>query len=321
MIASELYVSGVLTDVMIGSRLNRANSLSSKLFPVVKVDQQSGKYFEMPRGDAFRAQAQKRGDIQESAGMTMNIESKDAYTCEPYALHIDIGDYTYLRAGRTFDLDSAAARLTGDNVWLKREIEFLDKTFKTGKWSLDVTPSVKWDNPLATIWKDIRTRMTDFKERNGGLAANKIIFQERVWDAIQDNPDLMDRVKGGATTANPAQVTQENVARVLGLEEVVIADAVQTSTNPGQPTQTVSFVSGEHALLVHTAKAPGIFVPSAGYTFVWNDPLLGGTGPEGERVVRMRLDTKRAWRIESEANWDHRVLAPDLGVFFHDCLT
>ena len=54
--------------------------------------------------------------------------------------------------------------------------------------------------------------------------------------------------------------------------------------------------------------------PSAGYTFTWTGLL--GTAALGTTITRMRMEPKKATRIEIEQSFDQKLVAADLGRFF-----
>lgn len=316
-VPSDLYISEALTNVSVATDPNQDDYIAARLFPVVTVKQQAAKYWEYPRGEWFRSAAQIRGPGQESAGTSWQVISKDAYYCNLYSLHTDIDDFSRANAASNFNLDNDATKFLMNHIKMKREFDFLSKVYQPGVWATDITPTTKWDQPNATIYKDIRTQMTATKIKTG-KRPNKIVFQERVWDYIQDSPDMLSRVTGGAVVGNPARATQEDIAKVLGLQEVIVAGAIQNNGIEGQ-ADAFSFAPGQHALLLYSPPSPGLMQLAAGYTFVWTD--LYGIGPEGERVAKFRMEHLRSDRIEAEGNWDHRIIGSDLGVLFANVLS
>lgn len=317
MFASDVYVSQPLTNVSVSWRADTSEYISTRAFPVVRVKQQSAKYWEIPKGAWFRSAAQKRGRGQESALTEFLVESKDAYYCDLFSLATLIDDRDRANAGTIFELDKPATEFLTGQIELKKEQEFITNHFTTGKWTTDVTPTVKWDQSAATIFADIRAGSSTMKNLTG-KRPTKAIFQEHVWDVVQDMPDLVDRIKGASNNNDPAKVTTEQVATILGLDEVLIAGASSNTAKEGL-ADSFSLLAGKHVLLLHTPKTPAPMTPSAGYTFVWTD--LYGVGPEGERVAKMREDKKRSDLIEAEGNWDHKLMSADLGVLIHDVLT
>ena len=90
-------------------------------------------------------------------------------------------------------------------------------------------------------------------------------------------------------------------------------DAIENTANEGA-TNVHAFIGGKHALLLYTPATPGLMTPSAGYTFTWTG-LLGG-GALGTRISRMRVELRKADRVEIEMAFDQKQVAADLGYFF-----
>ena len=60
-------------------------------------------------------------------------------------------------------------------------------------------------------------------------------------------------------------------------------------------------------------SGPSLMTPSAGYTFTWKG-YLGGNA-QGIKIKRFRMEHIASDRVEAEATYDMKVVAPDLGVF------
>jgi hypothetical protein len=314
---SDSKFSEPLTNVSIGFTADASEYVATRVFPVVPVKKQSGTYYSHPRGEWFRTYAQVRGPGQETPGIMTKLAETGNYYCKVYGVHQKVDDFERANFGSVFDLDKQATQRAQNDLLLRRELDFLATYFVPGKWGLDSTPSPKWDAANATIIADIREAAEAIKTRTG-LRPNKLVVQEKVWNRILDAADIIDRIRGGATSAAPATVNAQLIAGILGLDEIIIAGAIQNTATPDL-TPNFSFAAGNHALLIHVPRAPGIFVPSAGYTFVWTE--LFGVGPQGERVLKMREDLKRCDRIEAELNYAHGLVAPDCGVLIRDVLT
>lgn len=70
--------------------------------------------------------------------------------------------------------------------------------------------------------------MTDRRrvEKKYGWAPDKLILGWNKWTDLVTNPEILARVSGGSTNANPAEVTKELIAATLGFREVLVGTAV-----------------------------------------------------------------------------------------------
>jgi hypothetical protein len=131
--------------------------------------------------------------------------------------------------------------------------------------------------------------------------------------ALRNHPDVVDRIK--YTQGQP--VSEEILARLLGIERVLVAAGVKNSAQEGLANSS-DFIAGNNALLVYAAQAPSLMTPSGGYTFVWS----GYTGAQdGRRIKRFRMEEYASDRIEVEASWDQKLVAGDVGAFFSGCVS
>lgn len=72
----------------------------------------------------------------------------------------------------------------------------------------------------------------------------------------------MNRVIYGGNTASPAMVTTKSLAAILGVDEVVVFDAIWNSANLGEKENT-GFICDENAmLLAYATSTPMIDEPT-----------------------------------------------------------
>ncbi len=235
-----------------------------------------------------------------------------------YALHKDIDDDVRANADEPLDMDRDATMFVTRQLLMKREQDFKAKYFAASTWTGsssggDVTPSIKWDASGATPINNITAQM-DAMEGNTGFAPNVLVLPKDVWTAIKNSADFLNRVK----TTSDKIVTIDLLARVLEIDKVYIAKAVQNTANEGA-TDALSYLYTDAALLVYAAPNPSIMQPTAGYTFSWNGRTK--TLGQGQRVSKFRHDLIKSDRIEAEMTYDQKLVAADMGVYFKSVLT
>lgn len=312
---SDVHINAPLTNLS-HAYTAELETVFDKLFPLVSVQKKSDTYYTYPKGNWRRLQARKRAPGTRSVGSGYTV-SNDSYNCDVYALHKMIPDQIRDNADSVFQLDAEATRFVTNQIMLKHEQEFCSTFFATSTWTgsttgSDITPGTKWDNASGDPLKDIRAQIRSMKDKTG-VRPNKICFGGRAWDVVLDNAAVIDRVKYGASNRDPAMTSKQIIASILGLDEVLVADEVQNTAEEGATDVLSPFVTGDTALLVHAAKAPGIMTPSAGYTFAWNRP---GAAANSMRVKRMRMEPEESDMVEGDSSWDSKIIAADLGVLF-----
>lgn len=321
---SDVHVNTPLTNISIAYTNELSEFIADQVFPNVPVAKQSDRYYEYTKDNWFRSEAQERAPSTESAGSGFNVDNTPNYFCKPVAVHKDIDDQVRANADAVIDPDRDATEFVTHQLLLKREIDWASKYFTTGIWTGstsggDITPSVLWDAGGSTPIGDIRAQITSVKKKIG-RRPNVLVLAEEVWDALADNADLLSRITGGSRTQDPALVLPELIAKILRLEKVLIAGAVQNTAVEGATLALNHILARQDALLVYAAPRPSLLQPSGGYTFSWKG-YLGAAGPQGQVMKRFRMEHLESDRVEGKMAYDQKLVAADAGCFFNNCIS
>ena len=141
-----------------------------------------------------------------------------------------------------------------------------------------------------------------------------MVLSPEVWDVIQDHADFLSRIR----TTTDQVVTTDLLARVLELDEVLIANALQDNNQEGA-ADDLDYIFGKNVLLAYAAPNPGLMQPSAGYTFAWTG--MFGSNAAGMRMKRFRMEAKASDRVEGESAYDHKLVAAECGAFFTNVIS
>lgn len=312
---SDVHVNRPLTDMSF-AYTGTLETVADKMFPVIPSQNKSDSYYTYDKGNWFRLQARKRAPGTESAGSGYDV-STATFNCDVIALHKDVDDQIRSNADPVFNLDAEAARFVTQQLTLKREKDFADAFFATSVWTGsstggDITPGTKWDNASGDPIKDIMLQI-DAMQGLTGIKPNKMCFGKYAWRVVLNNAAVIDRIKYTSSNDNPTMASQAALAKILGLDEICIAGAVQNTAAEGV-TDSLSYIfTNDSALLCHAAKTPGIMTPSAGYIFSWQQYLAASNSL---RISRFRMDELRSDRIEGEMAYVNKRIAADLGCLF-----
>jgi hypothetical protein len=320
---SDVYVVPGLTQLSVGFMQMPSSLIANVVAPSVQVATQSGKYIQYPRGYFFRDDMALRADGGESAGGGFAVDNTPTYFSDVWAWHTDIGPQVAANAKSPVDLDRAATMLCTNKALIRREKLFLSKFFTPGIWTTEFTGltsggggtaaanTLTWTDTGAFPIKAIKSQVKAF-ENLSGYMPTVAIFSRDLWDIFCEHPNVITRINAGQTPGGPAEITQQMVAAWLGLEKVLIARGVETTSKEGQ-TDTLGFMatSGQ-LLLLYVPPAPGLFVPSALYAFDWiADGLVGAYG---NAVSRWYNQDRKATRYEIEMATDMHLVSADLGL-------
>ena len=304
---SDVHVDAILTNMSVAYMQEAYAFVASRAFPQVNVQKQSDKYFTYSQGDFFRDQVQLRADGTQSAGTGYAL-STATYGCEVYALHKDIGDQVRANSDAPLDPDMDATRFLTQQMLIRQEVEWASTAFTTGIWGTDSTPGTLWSaansTPIADVEAGKNTVLT-----NTGYVPNTMIMSYKVFSALMDNADIVDRIK----YTSQDSVTEDLLARLFNVDRVLIMAGTYNTAAEGA-TDSFSQIGDRDALLCYTPANPGLMQPSAGYTMVWSG-LSAGMGTSSA-ISRFRMEAEKADRIEIEAAWDTKIVSSALGYFF-----
>lgn len=319
--SADSHVAQVITDWAI-AYANEATSYKCDLLsPNVPSSKREAKFYTYDKAPWFTDEMQKRG---EGAPVPMSgyTLSTTLFEIDTWSLGKPIDDQTRDNEDDILDSDEDAARFLMEKERIRREKAFAAACLATSKWATDVTGNTsvsdysadtvaQWDDADSAPLVDIATYKTRVKLATG-LDPNVLVLGRQVWDVLKNHADITDLLKGGATTANPAKVTQQAVASLFELEDIVVMDAVEnTATAPA--AMTGAFIAGKHGLLMHRNMNAGRKGATAVKTITWKRP---GTDARGFRMLKSAIDIHRDL-VEVESNFTVKICASDLGIFFN----
>lgn len=292
-----------------------ANFVYDQVFPKLLVDKQSDLYFKYQKDSFFRSDVGLRAPGTESAGTGFGLTT-GSYQAEVYSVHVDVPDQVAANADQPLNPMRDATELVTMQMQINFEQLWMSTYFKTGVWGTDVvggTNFTKWsDESGSSPIEDIRTGIQTVQS-NTGFKPNTLTLGTPVFYALLNHPDIVDRIKYGASPSSPAVVSAQAMAQVFGLDRVLIAGGVQANANENNPTQTYGFIAGSNALLSYSPPSPGIMRPSAGYSFYWRGVSEGLGTPFAVRDFYMQW--LKVTRVEAEAALAFSLVGSDLGYF------
>jgi len=324
---SAVHIDQPLTNITIAFLQNSTSFIADRVFPNVPVSKKTDKYYKYDREHFNRT-----GQVQERAPRTMSPRvgmavSNDSYTAKVYSISTDFDFETLANEDAALDIRAAGAQMLTHQLLIDREIKWADSFFKASVWSTDYTgvagtPTAgqvkQWsDYTASTPILDVTNAMRTVQLKSGGFKPNVMVLGKEVRDVLVNHPDILDRLNGGATVTNTALVTDAKLAEIFGVEEFLVMEAVQNTAKEGN-TEVNSFIGGKSAALYYRPRSAGLMVPSAGYTFTWNElDNASGYGIDTRSYTGDFLRVQGiAEMLEANMAYAHKVVAPEMGTFF-----
>ena len=302
-------VDPVLTNLLIGYMQAEERFVASRVFPNVPTDKDSGTYYIFEKkywlSDGMLPRAP--GDVYPMSGMGV---STDTYTTLQQALAQPIADEVRANSQLPMDLEQAAVMWLAQKNLIKKERAFAADFMVNNVWdNNDNNSATDWDDfSLGDPVSDIKTARRTISNATG-KKANTLVCGLIVADALENHPDIIDRVK--YTRAATEAEMKSAMAAMFGLANYWVAESSYNSANEGQ-TFSASAIIDDDALVCSVDPSAGIFGATAGKTFSW---LPGG----GEGIIiNTRVDERDSDLIKMKAQWDQKAVATDLGYLFID---
>ena len=321
---SAVHIDAPLTNLTVAFLQDANGFIADRVFPKVSVTKKTDKYYIYNRADFNRTgQVQARAPRTQAPRVGMTL-SQDTYSADVYSLATDYDFFTLANEDAALDIRAAGAQMLTHQLLIDREIKWASSYFAGGIWGTDwdgvaSSPSsvqvIQWSDytnstPIADVTKIMRT----VQLKSGGFKPNVMVVGKEVRDVLVNHPTILARLNGGATVTNPALVTDAKLAEIFGVEEFMVMETVKNTAAEGL-TESNSFIGGKLAGFYYRPRSSGLMIPSAGYTFTW-DELEGASG-HGIAIKSYRGDYLAidgiAEVLEANLAYDHKVVSSDLG--------
>lgn len=320
----DLHVNTLLTNVSVAYMNEEANFVADKVFPIIMVDNQTDIYAKYNKDAWFRDQGERmrRAPGTKAARTGWTIDNTNSYRCLNEAIGTTIPDEVRGNADSVYNLDADATRLITSQQMIRRERLWASRYLATGKWTTNKNGSANTD---FTQWNDYANSdpFGDMETwRNAvrlliGRWPNKLVMAYDIWKSVKHHPDFLDRIKGGATAANPALLTQKQFAAFVEIDELIVPLSVYNTAAEASPAAaaTLTDIVTNQMLMCYTPASASLLTPAAGYTFVWR-PLTNGNAVQFIR--KYREEPERQDVFEAHSYIDQVVTAPDAGLYVYN---
>ncbi len=321
-----------LTTMAIGYLPKQEDLIGRRVFPGITVGASSGEYNILPRGEWLRVQGKKLAN-NEAPPLGGFKFDKDVYSVDEYGLSanwtqrdLNNAEVGGISASRLKTMKTSFVTFQA-HLALEIDIASLVRTdanwtfVKTGVAATPTTNEfLQWNDPASTPVSDIKTWKLAVQLATG-IRPDRAIFTRPIMDALEEHPDIIDRIKFTGTSGSPAKVNQQTITELLDLKEILVPDAVKNTGEEGA-TDVIDWIWGKDAFLFYAPMSPSMEEPSAGYRFNWGSadgyvgpqPFGRGTNAEGLYIANYTTNRPAAEWVESRWYTVPKVTAASLGV-------
>lgn len=318
-----------LTNMALAYFQNASNYFAKAIFPICPVELSSDIYYRFSKEDLLRDNWQRKPEYGQVMPAVIS-EDTDTYHCQVDQMIMGISQIRQTdlmrRQGTAFARNPRQQRTKtmAEQANIHQDIMFAKQYFSAGKWANEWTgiddttvgdkQFIKFSNNNSDPIKFIDSQKTKMNEQTG-RTPNKLAIGANVFDTLKLHPGILERVKYGGSTANPAQVTENVLAQLFGVDQLVVLKSIYNKAEQGADAE-MSFIGDPNAmLLAYATDNPHPEEPSAGYIFTWD---MLGNGQYMPIMHRIKDDATHAEEIEGLMATDMRKVADDLAVFCKD---
>lgn len=302
-------VDPILTNMLVGYKQDAMRFVADQVFPVVQVPNQGFTYYLFTKKYWFLDEMKARTPGAEYARTGYGVSTATGYA-QTWGLEHPIADEARANNQTSMALEQASIQFLAQQSLIRRERAFAVDFMKTGVWGTD-------DNNATTDWDDF-TSGDPFNDvitakrtisNNTGYDGNSMTLGYIVHAALQNHPDIVDRIKH-VQIAGPGNV-ETALRSLFDVAYYNVSKATYNSANEGQ-TFSASAIVDDDCLVSYRAPSPAVMSASAGFTFAW-----AGGGGEGS-IFQYRDDTVDSDILKLKEAWDQKAVATDVGYFFAD---
>lgn len=319
-----------LTNLSMAYFQDAARYAAKALFPVCPVPYSSANYYIFDKATLLRDQVARKPLFGKVSPAQMGLSS-DTYTCQIDQIIVGIDqiqtlNYQRTEAGFLADPHQAKTRFVAEQMNLHQDMVFATRFFQPGVWENEWHGDTAYDESNRTFVKFSDANSDPVRlfdelctqvEQSTGRRPNRLGLGKASFHALKHHPSVVERVKFGGSTANPATVNERVLAELFGLEQVVVLSAIHNQAELGAEEDMAFICDPNAALLVYATNTPSIDEPSAGYIFAWDMLNNGQYMPviqyEGENGTHTEF-------IEGLFAADMKKTADDLAIFLRDCV-
>ena len=260
-----VHIDAALTNLSI--QYQPTGYIADQVMPILKVKNESDKFFKWDRGTSLRVPESKRADGAESNKVLYKVTT-DSYQCEEYALNTDVTDRQLKNADKILNLRANKMKMTKNLITLDREKRVDSLLTTTGNYDSAVRVTLagtnQWNNDsfAGSIELDIDTGKEAVRALIG-FEPNMIIIPAAIAKVMKRDDAIRELIK---YTQSNLLINGDLPPSIWNMK-VLIPTAINITSIEGHATTTTADVWGDDVILTYVPAGGSIDTPAHAYTF------------------------------------------------------
>lgn len=319
-----------LTNLSMAYFQEASRYVAKSIFPICPVQLSSARFYTFSKGDLLRDNVSRKPQFGKVTPAQMG-QADQSYSCLVDQVIVGIDQISSLNYQRTnapgvADPRRAKVKFIAEQMNIHQDLVFAENFFKAGVWSNEWTGGTEYNSTNRTFIKFDDDNCDPVKliddlctsvEQNTGRRPNRLGLGKDTFNALKNHPGVLERVKYGGSSANPATVNERVLAELFGIEQVKVLSSIYNAAPVGAEDDMNFICDPKAAILAYATNTPAIDEPSAGYIFTWD--MLGN----GQYMPTLQYEGEPGTHsefIEGLFSADMKKTADDLAIFLKDCV-
>lgn len=302
------------------------NYFARGIFPIVRVRLSADNYYRWTLEDLLRNNWQPKPAYGKVTPDVIG-EDTDTYAVKVYQDIRGIDEIRETDISRRQgpsaynDTRQWLTKSIAEGANIKQDIDFANKFFHAGVWENEwsgvdnTNPGdnefIKWSNDNSDPITFVAERSLEMLEKTG-RKPNRMAMGANVMKALRKHPAILERIKYGGTSSNPAQVNVNALKSLFEMNHLTVLQSIHNPSKLGNEAE-MQFIADPNAiLLAYAPESPSLREPSAGYIFQWD--MLG----DGQIMPMFQYPGEGGTHsefVEGLMAYDMKKTADDLGCF------
>lgn len=291
--------------------------IAGEVVPVMPVPFQSGFYTVFDKKDRFTRAKTIIGPKDYNNQVDWNT-SEDPYACDDHGLADFLTDKKVKNNNKIRgSLRVRIAERLTDLLLLEREILAATLAFTYANFGASYRITLSGADQFSQPTTSDPFGVIDTAKAACFTDPNVIVMGKQVFDKLKRHPALLDHVKGGGTTSNPAKITAELMAEIFEVDKVIVGAAKYNTANKGQ-TASFDYIWGKHILCAYVD--PAVDIDGITWAKCFGEEYANGAG--NVRVKSTRDERKGGggeW-IDVNMSMRHAVVCSDIAYLIKDAI-
>lgn len=284
--------------------------------PFVPVNNKSDKYMVFTKADKFSTPNDLRGPKDKANQATWG-SSTDTYACIDRALRDFLSDGIVANSDAAIKPEERTTGFLVDlllNNWEKR---VADLVTTYGNYASGYRTTLSGTTQFSDYVGSDPIGVIDTAKDACFFEPNTLIMGYDVWTKLKRHPQILDHIKGGSSSANPAIVTLQLAAEVFEVDQILVGKRRYNSAIKGQ-TAVYERLWGKHVIAAFIDPAVTLENLTAWKTFRWNQ-VSTDVGYKVRRYRDEEVGGGGQW-IETEMSIVEKAICSDLAYMIKDAV-